>query len=100
MTIPNPRVFITELMGRELEIKKEYVIDPEKVNNLEDMQRLLPLFIEKADKVFKDSEIEGMEHLFQVTDINSLQYLMRVQRDARRIAEQAYFGGWGSIGVF
>lgn len=100
MTIPDPRVFLSELFGRELEIKKEYVIDLEKVNNLEDMQRLLPLLIEKADKVFKDSEIEGMEHLFQVTDINSLQYLTRVQRDARRIAEQAYFGGWGSIGVF
>lgn len=100
MSIPDPMQFITELMGRELQVKKEYVIDLEKVNNLEDMQRLLPVFIEKADKLLTESEVKGIEHLCQVTDVNTLQYLTKVQRDARRLAEQAYFGGWGSIGVF
>lgn len=73
--------------GDTIRIESIYEIDLEKVQTLEDMQKLLPVVINYFEKSFTESEVKGMENLFNQTDEDLVSYISKqVQRSMLSMA--------------
>ena len=99
MSIPDPEDFMIELFGRSR--KTRYEIDPDKITTLEDMKKVLPVVVKEYNKLFEVSEVEGIEHVcneVQSDSVAPLSNLIRARQTEITQRPRPYV--YDSIGVF